>query len=157
MHNFKSPILSGKYLYSVSGAIRHSKFGCLPTSKAKFVLWCEASDGPRPQRRMTAWSSTVQNQWNCKRGANGCMCPANIIKQHDGQSWRLKTFCSIKSWLLVHFVRIFRTESCVALASNSATSKARNACSPQQPSLRLILAHFCGAFSKKDKFKKSNR
>ena len=41
------------YIYSVSGAIRRSKFGCLPTSKAKFVLWSEASGGgPRPQRRM---------------------------------------------------------------------------------------------------------
>jgi len=39
-------------LYSVFGATRHNKLGCLPTSKAKFVLWSEASGGPRPQQRM---------------------------------------------------------------------------------------------------------
>jgi len=45
-------MIANNYMYSVSGVIRYSKFGCLPTSNAEFVLWSEAGGGSRPQRKM---------------------------------------------------------------------------------------------------------
>jgi len=66
------------------------------------------------------------------------------LKVHDRNNFALKS--NVYQFILLEFFGL--KGNCVALASNSAASKARNACNPQAAIAERNLAQFRGAFSK---------
>jgi len=84
----------------VSGAIRHSKRGCLSTSKTKFGVWSEASGGRRPQRMMTG--GEIGEEVVGERGSPSTISCALLLTY----GWNLRSF-SIISWTVDFSMAIF--------------------------------------------------
>jgi len=66
----------------VSGAVRHSKCGCLPTSKAKFVC-LKRSERPH---KATVEDAGGINRWGGREGSGG------LLSRYRGNGERLLCF-----------------------------------------------------------------